>query len=595
MKIPSHFVQELKHTLNIVDVGAGFMKLVKKGRNYFALCPFHTEKTPSFSINEQLQTYHCFGCGKGGDVIQLVMELENLTYVEAIHSLADAARLRVPVADGPDEKQAQEKKFLYTVLEEAAKFYRRSLESPEGADARAYLDRRKITHETRNLFQMGYAPGNGFHLINYLRGLGVQERAMQQAGLAKVSERSGNLYDAFRNRLMIPITDFHGRVIAFGGRILGAGEPKYLNSPETPVYQKGFHLFGLAHTLKEIRAADRAVLVEGYFDMIVPYQAGFHTMTASLGTSLTTAQIKLLGRFTRNVVICFDPDAAGANAAFRSVELFLENDFDCRVAVLPAGFDPDTYVLEKGAEAYQASLDNSLPFLDFLLRQKLQEVAGELTVERKSRILESLFPFIARIPHEMVRAKYLDDMARGLGIVKDALFRQFNAYAKSRKINVEALTQYSQAAVLPAERELINFVFHFPELVPRVFSGLRLTFDGFATSDILSAVQEAVAAGEALDLEDLESRFTEHDRILLHQILSKDAGVPSETSARNAVLTLQDKNLEQQKRKLEIEINQADAAGNVERARQLHEERKQLLEKRKQIRFVGDESKTKES
>jgi DNA primase len=580
MKIPSHFVQELKHSLNIVDVAAGFMKLVKKGRNYFALCPFHTEKTPSFSINEQLQTYHCFGCGKGGDVIQLVMELENLTYVEAIHSLADAARLRVPVADGIDEKQAQEKKFLYTVLEEAAKFYRRSLESPEGADARAYLDRRKISRETRDLFQMGHAPGNGFHLINYLRGLGVQDRAIQQAGLAKVSERSGNLYDTFRNRLMIPITDFHGRVIAFGGRILGEGEPKYLNSPETPVYQKGFHLFGLAHTLKEIRSADRAILVEGYFDMIVPFQAGFHTMAASLGTSLTTAQIKLLGRFTRNVVICFDPDAAGANAAFRSVELFLENDFDCRVAVLPAGYDPDTYVLEKGAEAYQAAIDGALPFLDYLLRQKLREVVGELTIERKVKILEGLFPYIARIPHESVRSKYFSDMAQTLGIDKDALLRQFNAFAKSRKISTKAVGEYSRTPVPEGETILVNFIFHFPELVPRVFSDLQLTFDGFATSNILGAVQEAVAAGEALDLEGLESRFTEHDRILLHQILSKDAKVITEAEARNTVLALKSKELEKEKKRLDEELERAVAAGQTERVRELQEARKRVQQQK---------------
>jgi len=407
MRISSQFVQQLKHTLNIVEVAGNFLKLTRKGKNYFALCPFHTEKTPSFSINEQLQSYHCFGCGKGGDVIQLVMELENLTYVEAIHYLADLAHLRVPALDAAEEKRYRDREHLQTVMAEAAKFYQRCLKDPEGSGARDYIDGRKIEPGTVQRFMFGFAPGDGQRLVSYLRGLGIREALAQQAGLSRVSEVTQRSYDLFRSRLIIPIQDMHGRVVAFGGRILGEGEPKYLNSPETPLYQKGYHLFGLGHALKAIRQADRAILVEGYFDMIVPFQAGVENVVASLGTGLTPAQVKLLGRFTRNIVICFDPDTAGANAAFRSVELFLENEFDCRVATLPGGHDPDTFVLEHGADRFREAVDRSLPFLDFQLQHKLQAAGADLSVERKVKILESMFPFLTRIQQEPVRSNYL--------------------------------------------------------------------------------------------------------------------------------------------------------------------------------------------
>jgi DNA primase len=253
--------------------------------------------------------------------------------------------------------------------------------------------------------------------------------------------------------------------------------------------------------------------------------------------------------------------------------------------VLPEGYDPDTFVLEKGFQAYQDAVDQALPFLDFLLRQKLQEVAGELTVERKAKILEGLFPFIARIPHEMVRAKYLEDMARGLGIVKEALFRQFNTFAKSRKVSAEAVGRYSQSDVLDAESLLIKFIFHFPELAKCVFSGIEVTFDGFATSNILSAVRQAVTAGGALEIEDLESGFTEQDRILLHQILSKDEQIISEAEARNAVLALRNKVLEREKKRLDEEIEQAFAAGQTERIPALQEARKRITQQKIQSEY----------
>ncbi|HQF86962.1 MAG TPA: DNA primase [Acidobacteriota bacterium] len=577
MRISSQFVQQLKHTLNIVEVAGNFLKLTRKGKNYFALCPFHTEKTPSFSINEQLQSYHCFGCGKGGDVIQLVMELENLTYSEAIHFLADLAHLRVPALDPAEEKRYRDREHLQTVMAEASKFYQRCLKDPEGAGARDYLDGRQIAPGTIQRFMLGFAPGDGQRLVSYLRGLGIREPLAQHAGLVRVSEVTQRSYDLFRSRLIVPIQDMHGRVIAFGGRILGEGEPKYLNSPETPLYQKGYHLFGLGHALKAIRQADLAILVEGYFDMIVPFQAGVENVVASLGTGLTPAQVKLLGRFTRNIVICFDPDTAGANAAFRSVELFLENEFDCRVATLPGGHDPDTFVLKHGADSFREAVKQSLPFLDFQLHHKLQAAGADLSVERKVKILESMFPFLARIQQEPIRSNYLTGWADRLGIHRDALFNQYNAFARSRKVDKSVVAQYSQSPLTAAETELINFMLHFPEMAPKIFSGVAVTFEGLATSNILTCIAQQVQEGGAFRLAEIENMLTESDRTLLHQVMSRATTVVTETEAVNCLLSLRQRSLEQELERLTAECQQAEQSGDMDRCRGILERRKRII------------------
>jgi DNA primase len=577
MRISSQFVQQLKHTLNIVEVAGNFLKLTRKGKNYFALCPFHTEKTPSFSINEQLQSYHCFGCGKGGDVIQLVMELDNLTYTEAIHFLAEQAHLRVPALDPAEEKKHRDREHLQTVMTEAVKFYQRCLKDPEGATARDYIDRRRIAPETLRDFMFGYAPADGQRLMSYLRGLGIREALAVQAGLARVSEVSQRSYDLFRSRLMIPITDMHSRVMAFGGRILGEGEPKYLNSPETPLYQKGYHLFGLGQALKAIRQADQAVLVEGYFDMIVPYQAGVANVVASLGTGLTQAQVKLLGRFTRNIVICFDPDAAGANAALRSVELFLEHEFDCRVVSLPAGHDPDTFVLEKGADAFREAVAGAFPFLDFQLQHKLQAAGANPSVERKVKILESLFPFLGCIQQEPVRSKYLADWSDRLGIHRDALFNQYNTFARSRKVDRSAVAQYSQPALTPAEAGLIGFVLNFPELAPRIFAGVDVTFEGLAASKILACIAQQTHDGEPFRLAEIEDQLTEEDRKLLHQTMSRTTAVISESEAANCLSSLQRRSMERELERLTRECQAAEQSGDLARCRDILERRKKII------------------
>lgn len=577
-RIPSQFVQDLKHSLNIVEVAGGYMKLVKKGQNHFARCPFHSEKTPSFSLNEQLQIFHCFGCGKSGDIISLIMELEGMSYVETIHYLAERAGLRIPTLDGVDEREFQDRKFLYTVMEEAVRFYRRHLLSPDGQGARAYLERRRITPETGEKFLLGCAPDSGFQLLNHLRSLGIRDHFIQLAGLAGKSSSTGRLYDQFRNRLIVPITDLHGRVIALGGRILGDGEPKYLNSRETPIYQKGHHLFGLTHSHRDIRTRDTAVLVEGYFDMIVPFQEGFPQMVASLGTSLTPNQIKLLGRFTRNVIICFDPDTAGSAAAYRSVELFLENDFECRVARLPEGHDPDTFALEAGAEAFQSQLDEAVPFLEFVWQRLTAGFKDGLTVKNRVRVMEALFPFILRIPQGPERNNRLEQLARRLSLAPEAVFKQFNQFSRSRRVDQRQVRLNTPGEVLESERLLIRFLFSFPELAPRIISETDVTFDGLASSNILAAMQDMIRTDGQLDLSELEKGLEEKDLVLLHQILSREVTIVSEEEAVNSLRTLKEKSLERELELINNALEEAEASGDMEQCRVLLKRKKKIKE-----------------
>lgn len=577
MKIPPHFSQELKNALNIVDVAGEYLRLVKKGKNHFGLCPFHREKSPSFSVNEQLQIFHCFGCGKSGDVISLVMELDHMTYGEAVRHLAEKTHIRIPEADPEADARHRGRKFLGTVMSEAIAFYRSCLASAAGEKARAYLDGRGVSQGTVETFRLGFAPDGGFHLSNHLKGKGVAEQHLLDAGLAKRSEKSGRIYDAFRDRLMIPILDRRGEPVAFGGRLMGEGEPKYLNSPETSIYHKGKHLFGLFAAQDEIRETDSAVLVEGYFDMIVPFQAGVRRVTASLGTSLTSDQVQILGRYTRNVVVCFDPDSAGSSAAYRSVELFLESDFDCRVAVLPEGADPDVFVRERGADAFRDLLARAVPFMEFVWGKGLEKFRGEPSIKQKSKLMETLFPFIAKVLGQVERSRYLTELSGRLELDEKAVFRQFNQFSGTRRVDAQALVSPGTSETLAAERELVAFLHSFPELAPPIFTDTFVTFEGLATSKILAGVRDMVNAEGRLDWKQLDGRLSDEDRVVIQHILLKTSRlIEDPEEARGCLLTLHRKALERLRSGVLRKLREAEQRGDSDACLALFQENKAL-------------------
>jgi DNA primase len=425
-RIPQAFIDELIARTDIVELIGGRVQLKKAGREWKACCPFHNEKTPSFWVSPDKQFYHCFGCGAHGTALGFLMEHDKLPFPDAVEELASRLGLEVPREDGgaPRERPGE---GLYELLAQATQFYRDSLrESPR---AKAYLEGRGVSAESCVKFAVGYAPNAWDAVLKRFGGSPARERALAEAGL--VVERSGKgesgYYDRFRDRVMFPIRDARGRPIAFGGRVIDAGEPKYLNSPETPLFHKGRELYGLYEARQALRKLDRLLVVEGYVDVVRLAQAGMHYAVATLGTATTPEHLNRLFRVTAELVFCFDGDRAGRAAAWRALENALEHARDgrqLRFLFLPEGHDPDTLVGEEGAEAFEARIADALPISEFLVKE-LAERTELSSVDGRARLAELARPLLARVPpgvyHELLLERLAQEVRMPAGRLADLL------------------------------------------------------------------------------------------------------------------------------------------------------------------------------
>ena len=364
MAIPEKFIQDLVDRSDIVDVVSGYVRLSKRsGANMFGLCPFHSEKTPSFSVSPDKQIYHCFGCGKGGGVISFIMEIENLSYPEAVAFLAKRAGMQMP--EETDSAEGRKRARMLALNKDAARWFYAQLSQPAGAPAVAYIQKRGISPAMVKNFGLGAAPDTWDGLRDAMREKGYTENELFDAGLVKRG-RQGGFYDAFRNRLMFPVIDVRGNVIGFSGRILGDGEPKYLNSPETLVFNKSRNLFAL--NLAKKSKSGYIILSEGNIDVVSLHQAGFDSAVASLGTSLTPEQARLISRYTNEVIIAYDNDGAGLKASQRAIGIMEKLDIKVRVLRMNGAKDPDEYIKTKGPEAFRKLLEGSENQMDYRLR-----------------------------------------------------------------------------------------------------------------------------------------------------------------------------------------------------------------------------------
>ncbi|MGD0922587.1 MAG: DNA primase, partial [Terriglobia bacterium] len=369
-------VDEVRAAADIVKVVGDYVKLRKAGANFMGLCPFHQEKTPSFAVHPTKQIFHCFGCGVGGDVFKFVMLIENLSFPEALHRIAEkvGVHLRESSRDEASDANARERTTLYKIHEVAAKFFASQLgATAEGRTARAYLADRGLSDEVVGRFRLGYAPGDGQALTRWLLDAGFKPDTFERSGLVLRDAEGKRHYDRFRRRVIFPIANESGKVVAFGGRALGDDQPKYLNSPETPIYTKGRVLYHLDRAGPAIRKLDYAILVEGYMDCIAVASAGVENVVATCGTSLTEGQIRLLSRYSRRVVVNYDPDSAGVAATERSLNLLLEEGFEAKVLALPGGLDPDLFIRRQGAAAYRDRLAGSPTYLDYLTERAVAQ------------------------------------------------------------------------------------------------------------------------------------------------------------------------------------------------------------------------------
>jgi DNA primase len=421
MAFPPQFLDELRSRLPLADVVGRRVKLQKRGRDFVGLCPFHNEKTPSFTVNEEKGFFHCFGCGAHGDAMTFVMRAEGSSFPEAVERLANEAGLPVPQPDPEAREKAERQSTLLGAMEAAAKFFEAELKGGRGRGARDYLENRALTEETIARFRLGYAPDSRGSLKEALTKQGFPEALLIEGGLlikppAENGAGGGASYDRFRGRVMFPITDRRGRVIAFGGRVMGEGEPKYLNSPETPLFHKGRVLFGLAQAQESIRQKNEVVVAEGYMDVIALSQAGLAQAVAPLGTALTEEQILLLWRLAPEPILCFDGDGAGQRAAARGADRalpLLKPGCSLRFAMMPKGEDPDSLVKAKGAAAMEEVLSRSMGLADLLWET---ETAGRQfdTPERKSGLRQHLKDLAARIADRTVQEDYRLEFERRL-------------------------------------------------------------------------------------------------------------------------------------------------------------------------------------
>ncbi|MBR3751981.1 MAG: DNA primase [Ruminiclostridium sp.] len=453
MAIPSAFLDELVARSDIVDVVSDYVTLTPKGGSYWGLCPFHGEKTASFHVLPDRQLYHCFGCGKGGGVISFVMELENLPYVDAVRLLAKRAGMEFPERD-MDESSRRKRAKLLALNKEAARFFHSQLHSPIGREGLEYLRNRGLSKGIMTRFGLGFAPESWDSLIKAMAQKGFDKRDLLDAGLA-VSNQKGSIYDRFRNRVMFPIIDLRGDVIGFGGRVLGDATPKYLNSPDSPVFNKSRNLFAL--NLAKTTKQGRIVLTEGYMDTISLYQAGFDCAVASLGTALTADHAKLLSRFTKEVVICYDADTAGIQAANRAIPLLEKTGLKVRVLRVTGAKDPDEFIRKFGPDAFSRLLDQSENHVEYNLRQ-IQSKYDLSDPVQKTEFARAAAEMLAALDSPVEREVYAGQVAELTGIGKPALLQEIErarkdkVWAARKKQNRRDMTPVTQ--VQPKARQM---------------------------------------------------------------------------------------------------------------------------------------------
>ena len=427
MYYPEELIEEVRTRNDIVEVISGYVRLQKKGSNYFGLCPFHNEKSPSFSVSPGKQMYYCFGCGAGGNVITFLMEYENQTFPEAVRTLAQRAGIALPEADDSKEaRQADSRRAkLLEINKEAAKYFYYQLRTERGSVGMEYLRKRELSDETMNHFGLGYANKYSNDLIQYLKSKGCSEDLIRDAGLCNVDEKHG-MYDKFWNRVMFPIQDINHRVIGFGGRVMGDGKPKYLNSPETEIFDKSRNLYGLnfARTSRK----GNVILCEGYMDVIAMHQAGFTQAVASLGTAFTSGQASLLRRYANEILLSYDSDGAGVNAALRAIGILKEAGMTGRVINLEPYKDPDEFIKALGGEEFQKRLDHAENSFFFELRQ-LQKNYDLSDPEQKTAFHREIARKLCTFSEEVERENYIEAVAQKYHISFENLRRLVGTYA----------------------------------------------------------------------------------------------------------------------------------------------------------------------
>jgi DNA primase len=515
------FADRVKQQADIVRVVGEYVRLKKSGQNFTGLCPFHAEKSPSFAVHPTKQIYHCFGCGVGGDVFKFVMEMEKCSFPESIRVVAEKCGIAVPQARerSPEERKENQQRAALVEMHRAAQtFFTKHLESTaEGRVARAYLEDRGLDKAAIDQFGIGYAPSGGDVLLRALKQK-YPEKLLVESGLVS-RDQSGRMFDRFRRRITFPIANESGKIIAFGCRALGDDMPKYLNSPETPIYSKSNVLYHLDRAKEGLRRSDFAVLVEGYMDAIAVARAGISNVVASCGTSLAEPQIKLLARFTRRVIVNYDPDTAGQTATERSISLLLEQDFEVRVLALPGKADPDKFIRERGADAYIKVLKEAPPYVDYLIaRARRMDLA---TGEGKLRAVNFLLPYVQKIPNRILRSEWATRIAQQLRLEEPVLRAALSKAAAERRSEVKTRPELIGKPAKTPERRLIRMLAESVEFRRELAGQLESEhlYQGLETEKIFAALIIAARSDGPVETTEVAQLLEERERRIFFEIL----------------------------------------------------------------------------
>ncbi|HEX8568154.1 MAG TPA: DNA primase [Pyrinomonadaceae bacterium] len=605
MRYDQNFLENLKQQTDIVRLVGDYVQLKKKGNNYWANCPFHGEKTASFSVNPK-GFFYCFGCGVKGSAFNFVMQMENVAFGEAVKIIADKQGVQLPApqmqSKGDEEKYKEQKRLAEVRKKEAEivielngwamEFWENHLQenNPEAKAAREYLEKRGLSDETRKTFRLGYAPDRWDALLGFLKQKGADDKQIEMSGLVSKNEEKNRVYDRFRGRVIFPVLDIAGKPIAFGARTLGAGEPKYLNSPETAAYIKGDNLYGLYQNAAEIRRRKFAILVEGYLDLLTPFQYGARNCVASLGTALTQNQARLLSRFCRRIKINYDGDKAGIKAAKRAIEILLAEDFETKILVLPDGADPDEFIRNNGIVEYnQQHAKRSVTFAPFVLEQAAEGRDFRNATDKQAAI-EDVLPFLRVVKSAIQRQEFLDaainrfqiDSTHRATLLKSLQLEAANTNRPNYDDFKQQVADAVQAKPTVAEQDLLELIIHDTELREAILPQLEPSdYEHLASAQIFRAIIELNANGGEINAENLQAFAGDSDSLSV-LFLSDTARAEDETidevlmKAEKCVISLRQMAIDRRLREISEELRQSERAGETERFNNLLMEQLEL-------------------
>ena len=586
MRFDDSKIEEIKSRIDIVELASEYLTLKKAGRNYTGLCPFHQERTPSFTVNREKQIFYCFGCGEGGNAITLLMKIANMTFPEAIKSLAEKTGVILPLRsfnkDGSQKDSLREE--ITNLNLRAAQQFSRNLNSSAGKIVREYLQGRGISDEAIKQFRLGFAPDTWRSLTDYIEGSGSSLKLAEQAGLI-VSGKEGNFYDRFRGRLIFPIENVFGEIVAFGGRVMEKGEPKYLNSPESPVYIKGKNLYGLNKAKEEIRKKGFALIVEGYFDLISLWSAGIGNVVATLGTALTREHLELLRRYTLDVVALFDPDEAGKKALDRSLELFLSMNMHARALILPEGCDPDDYVKKYGKEKLDELIDLAPAISDYYIENVL---GNGKTFEENRDLVKTAKEFIGKIGDEIEKNLFIKRVAEKLGIAQELLKKEIHKKDVQLKPKGGNQKQTIDTHIDPVEVHLVGLLLEYPQKTAYVENEKVLDF--FLHPELKNLGEKIIEAYKLLGFIDINVILSaDDDRPLREKIYKLSIEAPPtddtmvEKNFTDTIRRIKEKWYKDQKRQVQFKLSQAQERGDEESKQQLTRQKQNLMKEEKEL------------